>query len=465
VLGTAWCFATAPLNGPDENAHVSYIQHLAETGHIPHADSGTHSDSTEVENAQVILGLHAMRFWPYAKANWTKADVQRFHDFTRDPAFRKNGDGPTPVARTPPLYYALEAIVYRLTPSSDLLHRLVVLRLFDVPLAMLTVLFTWLGASLLFRQTWLRTLAAAMVALHPQLQFMTGVVNPDSLLFTLYAAGIWLGLRVIQRGPTPASAAVLMGVCTAAAATQGRGIPMIPAGLLAIALGWLQFRTDLRRTLRIAAAGAAPLLVIGAMTYVITRSAASTGGAYGGEATLGGAPLSVRQFGSYVWQFYFKAFTFMSPPIYPGYGYRQLYIERLFGVFGSLEIIFSTVVYDAIQLAAGFGLILLFGSVVAAWRSEIAPRWREAVFLAVVGLLSVFLLHLAAYRNMLNVPSDPLLVGRYLVPLLPLFGFAVAVAVRGLGRRLGPVLAGVLMGSGVILSFGSLGITLVRYWG
>src|SRR6185437_4470719 len=45
--GVAWAVVTAPLNGPDESAHVAYAQDLAENHHAPSRQSGTGSVSTE----------------------------------------------------------------------------------------------------------------------------------------------------------------------------------------------------------------------------------------------------------------------------------------------------------------------------------------------------------------------------------------------------------------------------------
>src|SRR4051794_5607301 len=46
--GLMWSTFTAPLNGPDEPAHVAYVQYLAETGHGPHNGPGSGSVSTEI---------------------------------------------------------------------------------------------------------------------------------------------------------------------------------------------------------------------------------------------------------------------------------------------------------------------------------------------------------------------------------------------------------------------------------
>ena len=64
---------------------------------------------------------------------------------------------------------------------------------------------------------------------------------------------------------------------------------------------------------------------------------------------------------------------------------------------------------------------------------------------AVVGYLA--LLHAAAFRSLLTSP-DPVITGRYLLPLIPFYGVAIALAVAWLPRRWAPVAGGVAV-SGV----------------
>ena len=69
-------------------------------------------------------------------------------------------------------------------------------------------------------------------------------------------------------------------------------------------------------------------------------------------------------------------------------------------------------------------------------RRALAAQWDVAVVLgvAVVGLLA--LLHAVAYRALVGAPLDPIIAGRYLLPLAALYGVGVALAVR-LARRVG----------------------------
>ena len=73
-------------------------------------------------------------------------------------------------------------------------------------------------------------------------------------------------------------------------------------------------------------------------------------------------------------------------------------------------------------------------------------------------------LHFAAYRNLQIDPSNPVIVGRYLFPLLPLFGVAVAIVVRELPERASTAVGTALLFTGVLLGLSGLGMTAVRFY-
>ena len=96
----------------------------------------------------------------------------------------------------------------------------------------------------------------------------------------------------------------------------------------------------------------------------------------------------------------------------------------------------------------------------ARWRAH----WELALLLAAVPLTLIAALHFAAYRNLQIDPSDPIIVGRYLFPLLPLFGVAVALVVRALPLRLSLAFGTVLLLTGALMGLSGLGMTAVRFY-
>lgn len=466
VLGIAWAALLPPFQGPDESDHFAYVQHLAETGSAPSATTyaGAGSYSTEEARALDMLGLRALMGNPGARPIWGEADQRRWSAFERElpDAARADGEGANPIAKNPPLYYGVAGIAYELSPDRSLFPRLFATRLFGVALLVLTVALTWLAASELTARTWARTLAAGVVALQPQLVFMAGVVNADILLVAIWTAFVALSLRTLKRGPTTACILGLFALAAMSPLTHGRGLALLPPLAIVLALVWWRHRPPLRPVLAWAAGGAA---LLGAALLAFRLFTSSAGGTlYGGQTRyIDQDGFRPGQFIATVWQFYLPQLPGMGPRIGPDFGFRQMWIETFFGRFGSLDVSYPPRVYELLRVAALLALAAVAGSLALRWR-QVRREWTVLVALLAIAGSLVALLHLVSYLALLGVP-DPLIVGRYALPLVSLLGLAVAFVATSLPRRLGPLLAAAVLAGGVLLQLAGLGLTAVRFYG
>ena len=172
----------------------------------------------------------------------------------------------------------------------------------------------------------------------------------------------------------------------------------------------------------------------------------------------------MREFFSYVWQFYLPRLDSMSAQLGPPIGYRQIFVQQYFaGVFSSFEVYFPYAIYDVVQVAAFLLLILAYTLVVLRPRALLA-HWPKVAIVAGTGLSMLALLHFASYRALVNGSDNPLVVGRYLVPLSPVFGAAVAAVVAGLPRRWGTALGVVVCVGLLTLSIGGIGLSVGRFY-
>lgn len=462
-----WDIAVPAFQGPDESAHFAYVQYLAETGKLPSATSGRSESSAEAQGALTTLDLGALEGQPLARPAWSGTDLSLWHQVERGlpRGSRANGPGPNPIARNPPLYYAVMAIPYRMLIWLPLLKRLFVLRLFSALFFLATVALVWLIAGEVFGPVrWKQALAAGVVALQPELSFMSAVINSDTLLITLTTAVLWASLRLVRRGPTLNGTLLASGLTVAAVLTHGRGLVTVPVLATALVLSAVRHGVRIRGALARTAA-ATTVIAIGFLAYVLFgRSGASA--IYGGQVrTLNsGAGFSLRQFISSIYQFYLPRLPDMRPRIGPAFGYRQFYIENFYGTFGSLEVRFSPAVYDALQLLSAVGLAGLYAAVVTHWR-RLRRSWHVVVLMLSLLVTNVLFLHYVSYRALLsNDGHDPLIVGRYLLPMVALFGLAIAFTVGVLPRRLGQLTGALILTAGMLLSLGGLGITIVRFY-
>ena len=77
---------------------------------------------------------------------------------------------------------------------------------------------------------------------------------------------------------------------------------------------------------------------------------------------------------------------------------------------------------------------------------------------------TLFFLHYVSYHALIgNGGTDPLIVGRYLLPMVSLFGLAITFTLGKL-RRAGPLLGAVVLSTGMVLTLAGIGMTLVRFY-
>jgi 4-amino-4-deoxy-L-arabinose transferase-like glycosyltransferase len=467
LISVAWAVTTAPLQGPDEHNHYGYVQHLAETGSGPSFGAGAGASwSTEQQQWHAWQNLLGTIGIVDARPGWNPAEEAQLRgSLNRLPgSARKDGSGPNPVGQNPPLYYAYESIPYWLTRWTEPPTRLLFMRLANLPLYLLAIGFAWLAAGEVFRsrRRAMQTITAGVFGLLPQLTFMSGVLNPDILLTTLWAAMTWLALVAVRTGPTPKVLIGLGVVAGGSAFTHGRGLAAaIPLALILLLLLWRARRALSPRLLAWMAASGG-LLVLGVLGTLVYSSAHGGGESIGGQVGATGHAGSIKGFLSYVWQFYLPPLRTMSPQGAP-YGYRQVFIEGLGGTFSSLEITFPLWVYDALQLCAAAGLAAFAALVVRRWEAVRAHGAQVLVLLAItLGMFAV--LHASAYRSLQGPPFDPLLVGRYLLPMAVPMALVVAFVCRALPRRVGAALGAGVMTLFMVLSLAGIALTVSRFY-
>ena len=449
--GVAWSIVTPPHNGPDEEAHAAYAQYLAETGGRPIADGGEGSLSGELANFSTGIGARAVVRHPEAVIDWPAGKSALNSAAGLPDSSSGDGSGPNAAAGYPPLYYAAAAGAYLLTPDRSLGGRLLAMRIVGVALFGVTVALAWMLAAAVLSGLWTRVVAAGMVALQPKLGFMAGVVNPDILLVALTSGFLVSGALIIRRGLTWPRALAAVATVAAAALTHPRGLYLfVPLVFLAWFAAWrgVAGREEARRVL--AAVGALGAATVGALALFLA--------ARWGDA---GPASDVREFGSYLWQFYLPRLDVLTP-FGPPYGYRQVFIETFFSSFGQLDVSPSIRFVDLTQAAVFIGLVALYTTVIARWR-VVTANWPLVTFLAgTVGSL-LLLLHLVGFRE-LQAGGDPIITGRYLLCAVAVYGLATAWVLGSLPRRAGPVVAAPILMTSALMTIGGIGLTALRFY-
>jgi 4-amino-4-deoxy-L-arabinose transferase-like glycosyltransferase len=411
-------------------------------------------------------GLHSLIGVIGARPAWSDAEERRWEQIeaTLPPEASADGEGPNAVASNPPLYYAYEAVPYYAAPGGSFFSRVYAMRIMSALLFLAMIPLAWLIAAELFTPRWARPLAAAIVALQPKLASLSASINPDVMLAAVWTGFIYVAVRTLRHGANPRRLIAAGLLAAASLLTHGRGLAILgPLFLLLLLTAW-RHREPWRRA-AIQAAVPLGMVVAGGVALLVFRALSGDEGAYSGEITgFGEQQFDVRQFLSYIWQFYLPKLEFMQPTIgLQDYGFREVFVGGFFGDYAALEITLPPTAIDVLVVGMVLLLLGLYTIAVARWGS-IRDWWDTAALLLTTGLSMILLVHLTSYRNMLITPSDPLFAGRYLLPLVAIFAVGVVTVLAALPRRLAAVGAGLLLGGQIALALSGLGLSLVRFY-
>jgi 4-amino-4-deoxy-L-arabinose transferase-like glycosyltransferase len=478
LVATCWSLIVPLFQVPDEPGHVGYAQYVAEAGKPPTGSGDRHPFSQEerrlLDALRWKLVIRRADNRPPATAS-TRQKLDRLEDAPGD---RLGEGGYTTITNNPPLYYAVAAGAYRLSPSTSLADRIHVMRLVSALLAAITVLFTFLFLrELLPAAPWAWTVGALAVAFQPMFGFISAGVNSDDLLYTA-SAGVFLGLAAsFRRGLTPGwglwiGASTAIGVL--AKINMVGLLPGIAAGLVFLVRG--ADRTARRDAARGALAAAA--VAVGAvLVYVALNSTVWDRGLFfgasghplgGGEGSQGLADITDEPSGSiggalnYAWQFYLPRLPFIDPQ-FVYYPLREIWLNGFIGIFGWLEFGFAPWVYD-LALGIVLAIVALAGRELIVHRKRVRGRLPELIAYATLTVGLLILVNGNGYVARINGEGG-FEQARYLFPLLPLYAAIVALAARGAGRRYGPAVGVLLISVAIAHSAVAILLALTRYYG
>jgi hypothetical protein len=443
LSATSWSIVSPPFQVIDEPSHFSYAQILAETHALPKAQTAPLSLNESV----VLHDLH-MQAVHFNQALGTISTQAARDQLLRDMAqpYSRSGEGAGVATPEPPLYYALQTIPYLLGSSGTLLDQLELMRLLSALCGAIAALFIYLFLrEALPAVPWAWTVGGLCAALAPLLGFISGAVNPDAMLCAVSAALFYCLARAFARGLTP-RLAVAIGLAIATGfLTKLNFIALLPGVLLALALltararrvsGRTAYRC-LALTLGIGWSPACVFIVVNLLSHhpalgILAKDAANHDVYH----------RSLSRELSYIWQSYLPRLPGMRD-YFPGVStIRQLWFDRLVGVYGWLDTHFPDWAYNVALIPSAL-LAALCGRELVRGRSALRARAGELIAYAAiaVGLLAVIGVDsYHAYPAQAGSYSEP----RYMLPLTAIFAAALTLAVRGAGRRWGPA-AGALL--------------------
>jgi 4-amino-4-deoxy-L-arabinose transferase-like glycosyltransferase len=438
-----WSFVTAPFQVPDEPDHYVYVKQLFETRTLPKLST----ELTSSEVIDVLLGLHYPEIREQPE-NHTISSSFEEHELQRDiEASKREADVGSPAAGVatsqPPLYYALESIPYGLGKGGTVLDRLQLMRLTSALFAGLTAMFAFLFIrEVLPGERWAWIVGGLSIALAPLLGFMSGAVNPDAMLFAVSAALFYLLARAFRRGLDVRTAAAIGTVIAIGFLTKLNFIGLAPGALLGLVVLSVRAARQMGRgayrllALAVGIAMSPVVLYVGVNAITGHRSLGIVSSAL--HLTHG----SILAQANYIWQLYLPRLPGTAND-FPGlFTPQQLWFRGYVGLYGWLDTPFPGWVSAAALIPAGV-LALLCARSLLQRRAALRRRAAELVVYATIAIGLMVLVGADSYLAFPRLIAEYAQV-RYLLPLLPLLGAALALAARGAGRRLGPA-TGVLI--------------------
>ena len=458
-----WAVVTPAFQVPDETAHVGYVEYLAETGKLPSDRNryATHPIQFAPEELKAIEGA---RFEVESRPPWSRTRDREVDHVLAQPLGRISTFSAGYATPNPPLYYALDAIPYKLGSGLHFYDRLLLMRLLSALLAAFTVGGCFMFVRELLPTTpWAWSVGALAVAFQPLFGFIAGGVNNDNLVFAAGAA-LFIGLaRAFARGLTPARGAWIGGATVVGMLAKGSMFGLLPGaalGVLAMVLRAAPERraSAVRGLLMAGATAAVPMAAWLVANHVIFNR---TGATTTSGVTVTGSGITISGQLSYLWQFFLPRLPFMQKQ-FSGLPLWNVYFTPFVGRFGWFLYGFPDWV-NQLALAIYVGVLALATAALVRARSALLSRWTElACYLTMcAGLL--LLVAVAGYRSLAG--SGILFEqARYLLLLLPLYAALIALAARGAGRRWGPAAGGVLVVIAMGHSLFAMLLTISRYY-
>lgn len=469
-----WTVVVPPFQVPDEISHFGYAQYVAQTGKLPPQTLGTLQYSPQEYNA-----LDALWFFDTIGRVQMRGILTPAEDHGLREALAANPSpvgpgGSTSVTNQPPLYYALEAVPYWLSPSSNILVRLELMRLLSALMAACTVLLVFLFLrELLPRVPWAWSVGALVVAFQPTFCFIAAGVQGDNLLFLASTATFLLLLRAWRRGLTLRRGALIGLAVVAGVLGKLTFIALLPGVALALALlGVREVRRhrSARVSLLPIALAAAIVLVPVALYAELNVHVWHRGGLTAGglaiasvNAAPSGQAVTLRQTLDYTWEDFLPRLPFMHHNYFPNYPLWNTWLDGSIGHFGWLDYVFPPWVYTwAKYIFWVLGALAVVG--VVRLRKVLRPALPMLGCFAVmaVGLMGAIGYSAIRYRIVNGAPFEQ---ARYLFPLLALYALFVVLAANAPPRRWAPLLGALLVVLAMAHGLFAETLTISRYYG
>ena len=211
-----------PWLGNDEPNHFDYVLNLAGYG------------EKESNQEMIINSMTKTKAWERSEMR----KPPRMATLFRETALGKNAEDMS--GTRPPLYYYFAALPLKIFHPETVETALLMSRFVSLAITMVTLWFIFLTASLIFSEkpdSFLPYLATIFAGMHPQLSYLTVVVNADALAILIFTLVFYALCFYIKRSRISyEEIMILMSVCAIGLLTKKHAVLLFPLVVAGIAL-------------------------------------------------------------------------------------------------------------------------------------------------------------------------------------------------------------------------------------
>lgn len=457
----AWSVITPPFQSPDENAHYAYVAQLVEHGSLP-SQAPYNGLSPAEDNTLAELRTFQIQGEPHNPSLLTAPEQQQLSGTEAEHLSAAGTGNALNAAPNPPLYYALEAVPFILSPSGTVLDRLELMRLLSAIFAGFTVFFAFMFLRELLPGTrWVWPFGALAVALQPVFGFISGSVNNDALLYAFAAALFFAVARIFRRGLDDRTGLALGTVIGLGLLAKYTLLGFTPAVALALLCAIRRAGRHGRKAALRGAAIAGTVATIPTLIYIELLNRVVVSGGIGAPTTVAGVPPGLGAEISYIWQLFLPRLPTANID-FPQHS--ELWHEWFMGLVGRFGLLDTSFPFWVYLVAAPIAILLVLAALGDLAR-ERHRLWAHADELVVYVAMIVGLcveIGIESYRALAfgGVFQQP----RYLLPGLCIYAAIVALATRLPGRRWGLAVGSAIVALALIHDVFSQLLVIGRYY-
>ncbi len=427
---------------PDEQAHFAEVQNYAESNPINPA--GRPNTSKEIDLSEIYLetkrdgfGNNKYTYHPEYNISYSHSTIGKYEDNIKNfPQSYRSEFVTNEATAYPPLYYRIASNFYTLVYSFDLITRVFMTRILNVIILLLLVIVIFKISQIIFAKSLLnQTTLVILVSFHPMLSFLGGGINSDNLFILLFSVGIYLSLRVLNKGWTIKDLIFMLGTILLSIWTKEMGKLLLIVFIFPIAYWIFKNEVNLKKSFLVL------FILIAFMFYFFNTNITNLINGEQFISEIPGLPILLSS----------ERNSYLNHLIYTGKHTYQEVIPWYWGVFRWLSLTYPRPVHRIINWTLIFSLIGIFYVLYRDINHKSQNQSKNIIFLLYTCFMYFFAITTFDYLFFISHGFSLGIQGRYFFPTIVAHMALIQIGIK--------TLADIIKKEQVIIK--SLGISMI----